>query len=438
MSDNINYKQNNVDIGKCFVTRDYFNNVYTSVNTSYKRNALWAWGYMPLDLSPGGSATHLNDPYMVQPQSCYSFHPSGWKDFHISSSCSGEINVRLLDQQGKMYVWGGLAGLGVSYVGTSGVFGYTRPSALCTTAIIESCTVYNCIQKLGRDHSDCHVSYNTNLTHRIWGYTAGGMIGNASTLGSGGLTYQWLPRSVASGFSCAVNYISLQNYSCSGIYSSHALNGRSPYYWGCRATPAYSEPVQISGISFKTLCSSGATVGGTRTDGTDTLVIMGYNNKGQLGNSTTIGCIGYLSGCFSNTNPSLSVKSYSLGICSSFAVASNGTLWAWGDNSSGQLGNNKTVNTSCPVQSIDTNNDWKYVTSNRMGTAVAALKNDGSLWVWGDVCYVQQAGVGECIRRSSPVQVGTKKNWVKIAIESDRSDTQVSTNFMIGITEEDL
>ena len=442
MSDNTNYKQNNVDIGKCFVTRDYFNRVYTSVNTSYKRNALWAWGYMPADLSPSGSATHLNDPYMVQPQSCCSFYPSGWKDFHISSSCVDETNVRLLDQQGKMYVWGALAGQGVAFPGSSGTSGYTRPSAICTTAIIESCSVYNCIQKLGRDHSDCHVSYNTDSSHFIWGCTTAGMIGNCSTLGTSpscvGCTFQWLPRSVVSGFSGDVNYISLQNYSCTGIYSSHAHTGSSVYYWGCRATPNQSVPVNISGISFKTFCSNGTTVGGTLPNGNNTLVTMGYNNKGQLGNSTTINSIGYVAGCFVCTNPPLSVKSHSLGICSSFAVASNGTLWAWGDNTFGQLGNNKTVGTSCPVQSIDTNNDWKYVTSNRSGTAVAALKNDGSLWVWGDVCYVQSADPGECIRRSSPVQVGTRKNWVKIAIESARSDTVSGEAFMIGITEEDL
>jgi hypothetical protein len=440
MSDDTNYIQNNVDIGKCFVTRDYFNRVYTSVNTSYRRNALWTWGYLDNEISPTTIATIINDPFMVQPQNTYNFYPSGWKDFHISSSCINELNIRLLDQQGKMYIWGGLSGLGTAYVGASGVTGAYRPSAMCTTAIIETCATLNCIKRLGRDHSDCHLSYSTVSETFLWGCAAGYLLGTNCSLSVGSVSqlYQWPPTDVYAGFTGQVPYISIQNQVCSGIYPSHAEAG-SLYFWGTNSVSGNrSFPVTTTGLCLKCVCSNGATVGGLVPD-TNVLKIMGYNNKGQLGVSTTINCIGYSSvNCFSNTNPSLTVKSYSIGRCSSFAVASNGTLWAWGDNSAGQLGNNKTINTSCPVQSIDTNNDWKYVTTNRMGTAVAALKNDGSLWVWGDVCYVQQAGVGECIRRSSPVQVGTKKNWVKIAIETNRTDTQTSTVFMLGITEEDL
>jgi len=436
MSDDTNYKQNNIDIGKCLVTRDYFNRVYTSVDTSYRRNVLWAWGSIPPDLSANATATVLAEPYQVLPLSTCSFYPSGWRDFHISSSCSGEINVRLLDQQGKMYVWGALSGAGVSWPSGSGVSGYNRPSALCTTAIIEACTVYNCIQKLGRDHSDCHVSYSTQSSTYVWGCAAGGLLGTCCTLSVGTInqTYQWPPYNTFSD----VPYISIQNQVCVGIYPGHAEAGLL-YYWGTNSVSGNrSHPVFTTGLCLKCVCSNGATVGGLDPNN-NVLKIMGYNDKGQLGSSTTINRVGYsLTSCFSNTNPSLAVKSYSIGRCSSFAVASNGTLWAWGDNAYGQLGNNRTVNTSCPVQSIDTNNDWKYVTSNKMGTAVAALKNDGSLWVWGDSGYID--GIGNvAVRRSSPVQVGNRKNWLKIAVENCRGDALVpGTNFMVGITEEDL
>lgn len=440
MSDDTNYKQNNIDIGKCLVTRDYFNRVYTSVDTSYRRNVLWTWGYIPPDLSATASATFLAEPYQVLPLSTCSFYPSGWRDFHISTGAAGEINVRLLDQQGKMYVWGALNGAGVSYPSGSGVSGYPRPIALCTTAIIEACTTYNCIQKLGRDHSDCHVSYSratptsTQTQTYVWGCAAGGLLGTNCTLSVDTVnqTYQWPPWYLIGG---AVPYISIQNQVCSGIYPSHAETSYL-YYWGTNSVSGNrSFPVAVTGLCLKCVCSNGATVGGLAS-ANDVLLLMGYNNKGQLGNSSTINCIGYVAGCFANTNPSLAVKSYSIGRCSSFAVASNGTLWAWGDNAYGQLGNNKTVNTSCPVQSIDTNNDWKYVTSNKMGTAVAALKNDGSLWVWGDSGYID--GIDSCfVRRSSPVQVGNRKNWLRIAVEGCRGDA-VSPNFMVGITEEDL
>ena len=446
MSDNTNYKLNNIDLGKCLVTRDYFNRVYSSINTSYKRNVLWAWGDIPAALMPGSVATVAIDPFMVVPSSICDFYSPEWKDFHISSTGAGQTNVRLLDTQGKMFLWGFTLGRGVSWPGAGGgTTQFRRPSAMCTTNIIESCVTYNNILKLGKDHSACHVSYiRTDYTNRVWGCAASGNLGTFCTIGTifvEGATvgYQWPPVSTYSTNTSIYN-ISLQMCRCNGIYNSHQDAGGYIYYWGDNNVfTRVSAPVSLGapcGSGIKNLCNNGATLGALLCS-TDVLVMMGYNNKGQLGNSTTINNICYTAASFANTNPSLSVKSFSIGQCSSFAVASNGTLWAWGDNTYGQLGTNRTVGTSCPIQSIDKNNDWKYVTTNRVGTAVAAIKNDGSLWVWGDVSNVQGSGTGGCVIRSSPVQVGTRKNWVKVAIENDYYSAAGSP-FMLGITEEDL
>jgi alpha-tubulin suppressor-like RCC1 family protein len=60
----------------------------------------------------------------------------------------------------------------------------------------------------------------------------------------------------------------------------------------------------------------------------------------------------------------------------------DGTLWGWGDNWDGQLGNGTTEPRSSPVQ-VGRNNDWASVSVGREHTV--ALKSDGTLWGWGRI-----------------------------------------------------
>lgn len=95
----------------------------------------------------------------------------------------------------------------------------------------------------------------------------------------------------------------------------------------------------------------------------------------------------------------------------SFAVKTNGTLWAWGQNvafvASGNLGLNDAIDRSSPVQ-IGTGSDWKIVKPG--SSSYYAIKNNGTLWAWG-YNYYGQLGDNTIINRSSPVQVGTGTDW---------------------------
>ena len=75
---------------------------------------------------------------------------------------------------------------------------------------------------------------------------------------------------------------------------------------------------------------------------------------------------------------------------SAFAIKTNGTLWAWGENSAGQLGIGNTQAQTLPVQ-VGTDTDWKQVAAGV--SSVLALKADGSLWGWGN-----GLGKGACDR----------------------------------------
>ena len=89
------------------------------------------------------------------------------------------------------------------------------------------------------------------------------------------------------------------------------------------------------------------------------------------------------------------------------AIKSDGTLWAWGADYYGSLGNNTTAQYSSPVQVPG--NTWAYVSCGQQSNA--ATKTDGTLWVWGDNDY-GQLSQNNRTRYSSPTQIGSATNWV--------------------------
>ena len=91
-------------------------------------------------------------------------------------------------------------------------------------------------------------------------------------------------------------------------------------------------------------------------------------------------------------------------------VIVNGSLWAWGFNWHGQLGNGTTESRSSPIQ-IGTDTDWASVVVG-MGHTIA-LKTDGSLWAWG-YNWHGQLGDGMTENRYSPVQVGIDTDWKNV------------------------
>jgi alpha-tubulin suppressor-like RCC1 family protein len=92
------------------------------------------------------------------------------------------------------------------------------------------------------------------------------------------------------------------------------------------------------------------------------------------------------------------------------AIKTNGTLWAWGRNDSsaaGNLGLNDTVQRSSPTQ-VGTDTTWSQVNGSQ-ARSFAALKTDGSLWVWGNGSGYGNLGLNVCSDNtpylSSPTQL---------------------------------
>ena len=88
-------------------------------------------------------------------------------------------------------------------------------------------------------------------------------------------------------------------------------------------------------------------------------------------------------------------------------------LWVWGNGGNVQLGNNSTTNRSTPVTTSAGGTNWKQVRAGYRHTA--AIKTDGTLWVWGEGGN-GRLGTNDATDRSTPVTTfagGT--NWKQVS-----------------------
>lgn len=142
---------------------------------------------------------------------------------------------------------------------------------------------------------------------------------------------------------------------------------------------------------------------GIKTDGT--LWAWGANNEGQLGDGTnTARIVPKQIGTATNWKKIVTGAQYTIGL------KTNGTLWAWGYNSVGQLGNGTTVDRNVPTQ-IGTAADWTDIASGVEHTF--AIKANGTLWGWGNNGN-GQLGDGTTVNKTVPTQIGTSTNWQSV------------------------
>jgi alpha-tubulin suppressor-like RCC1 family protein len=116
-----------------------------------------------------------------------------------------------------------------------------------------------------------------------------------------------------------------------------------------------------------------------------------------------------------------SAKWMSVGGGGSFgaAVKQDGTLWVWGRNLAGEAGqNNMTSIFSVPTQ-VGALTNWAKVACGNQSTY--AIKQDGTLWAWGNNSS-GNLGFGNTLNYSSPKQVGSLTTWNKLMTSSAHYD----------------
>ena len=146
------------------------------------------------------------------------------------------------------------------------------------------------------------------------------------------------------------------------------------------------------------------------TDGS--LWTWGNNNSGQLGIGT--------SGWDTDTNIPVRVGTdtnwalVSVGATHTVAVRTDGSLWAWGSNWRGQLGigtSGRGTDTNTPVR-VGTDTNWASVSAGWEYTM--AIRTDGSLWAWGDNNW-WRLGIGTSGNPHTPTRVGSETDWASVS-----------------------
>jgi alpha-tubulin suppressor-like RCC1 family protein len=179
---------------------------------------------------------------------------------------------------------------------------------------------------------------------------------------------------------------------------------------GTNVTPQRLTPVTTFAgeTNWKQVSSGNGHTAAIKTDGT--LWTWGLGSTGRLGNNQTIDILTPVTTFAGGTN----WKQLSSGNTHTAAIKTDGTLWIWGSGGFGQLGNGVTTGTiSTPVTTFAGGNNWKQVNSGRDHTA--AIKTDGTLWTWGSGS-LGRLGTNDLITKSTPVTTfAGGNNWKQVS-----------------------
>jgi cysteine-rich repeat protein len=208
-------------------------------------------------------------------------------------------------------------------------------------------------------------------------------------------------------------------------YASHSLALRASdgtvWAWGrntygqlgesSSTTSSRPLPVQVSSLSgIKALAVSNHVLA---LDSDGAVHSWGYNSNGQLGDGTTTNRFTP----HKLPSPLLNVRTLAAGASHSLALRSNGTVYAWGLNSSGQLGDGSNATRFTPVLVAG----LSKVVALAAGTSHSlALSSEGTVYAWG-LNTSGQLGDGTTTNRKTPILVPDLTNVVAISAGANYS-----------------
>ena len=144
------------------------------------------------------------------------------------------------------------------------------------------------------------------------------------------------------------------------------------------------------------------------------LYAWGKNTSGQVGNDSFVSKV--KDPVLINAENFISIAA---GSEHSLAVQSNGSLFAWGSNTFGMLGLGTDLSPKRVPELVNTDTDW--VTVAAAGNSSLATREDSTLWGWGSNSAGQLGLIATTANQFLPVQVGTNSadttaGWVAITV----------------------
>jgi alpha-tubulin suppressor-like RCC1 family protein len=249
------------------------------------------------------------------------------------------------------------------------------------------------------------LALKNDFTLWTWGLNSNGQLGDGTTM------YRTTP--------VQVNLTGVTKIAGGYLHSLALKNDGTVWAWGWNdfgqlGDGTFNEshiPVQVQNLSGVTAIATGDNLSlALKNDGT--IWTWGQNGNGQLGDGTTTNQNkpvqvvsgepppnNYLSGVQAmdaGTNHSLALKGNGLVAC--FIVPSC-TVWAWGQNGNGQLGDGTFMERHIPVR-VQNLSGVKAIASGSFHSL--ALKNDGTVWAWGQNDR-GQLGDGHTTNQNTPV-----------------------------------
>ena len=307
-----------------------------------------------------------------------------WYDQSVAGTTGGYQGIY------EGYVWGGN---GNGALGLNNTTSYSSPKQLPGSW----------------DRIQARIGIKNDGTAWAWGYNA-----QRGELGQNNLTNYSSPMQI--GTETNWSFIGMSPVSSYGLKTDGTL-----WTWGLNENGSLglnqndvhrSSPTQIPGTTWSSINMGDMDSAGhalaTKTDGT--LWMWGLNSDGALGqnNRTTQSSPVQIPGTtWATTYTSVSVTAAG----GSYAIKTDGTLWAWGSTNA-NLGHNNATNYSSPAQ-IGTDTTWRSIHGqpSAPGSRQAfATKTDGSMWSWGSGSY-GGLGQGNNTSYNSPKQIGTDTNW---------------------------
>ena len=347
---------------------------------------VWTWGSNLFGQLGNGNNSMLNSKVPVQVQGLTG----------VIAVAAGARHTVAIKSDGTVWAWGD---------NTYGQLGNNNTTMTKSVVPIQvpRLSGVNAVAA-GLDHT---VALDSSGTVWTWGYNSNGELGTNSSkaMSSTPTPAVWISNNPPGAFNLtAITAIAAGNHNTVAVDSSGTV-----WAWGYKnSTLGYSSvAVQVPGLSGVTAVAAGS-AHIVVLDSNGTVWTWGCNSYGQLGYKPTTSSDSWVPAAVSGLS---SVTAVAAGQLYAFALGSNGTVWAWGYNSYGQFGDGSTTSSDVPVEVLPLSglaavapSALESVDSLVTTFFTVALKPDGTVWAWG---YNSSGQLGDdSTSTSAPVKSG--------------------------------